>query len=263
MTVAIVGAGITGLACAAELGRHERVEVFDRIPVAGGVHGWRTPETIAAHRAAVRAGAAMRLGVTAIRWDVDGLVAVGPEGVHRLAASALVVAAGTRPRTRAELGIAGGRPAGVVPAPVACHLAENGLLVGRRPCVVGGGDWAARACQELRAAGARAITLVAPDGLLRPAPDGVDVVERAAPTAVEGGPRVTALLAGDERIACDAVVLAHGLVPLRNVDGAVWDAPGVVFAQPPADPATVAGAREAGLRAAAKVRSLLGSEAAA
>jgi D-hydroxyproline dehydrogenase subunit alpha len=263
VTVAIVGAGITGLACAAALGRHERVEVFDRIPVPGGVHGWRAPETIAAHRAAVRAGATMRLGVTALRWDRDRLLAVGPEGVHRLSAAALVVAAGTRPRTRAELGIAGARPAGVVPAPVACHLAESGLLVGRHPCVVGGGDWAVRACHELLAAGAHGVTVLAPDGLQRPAPDGVRVVADATPTAVEGGPRVTALLAGEERIECDAVVLAHDLVPLRNVDGAVGEAADVVFAQPVSDPATVAGAREAGVRAAAEVRSLIGSAAAA
>jgi thioredoxin reductase len=262
VTVAVVGAGITGLACAAELGKHERVEVFDRIPVPGGVHGWRAPETVALHGAALRAGATTRLGVTAIRWDGDRLLAVGPDGVHRLPAAALVIAAGARPRTRAELGIAGGRPAGVVPAPVACHLAENGLLVGRRPCVVGGGDWAVHACRELLAAGADAVTVLAPGGPLRPLPDRVEVAEAGAPTAVEGGPRVTALLA-DERIACDAVVLAHGLVPLRNVDGAVWEAPGVVYAQPLADPATVAGAREAGVRAAAEVRALLGSEAAA
>jgi hypothetical protein len=37
----------------------------------------------------------------------------------------------------------------------------------------------------------------------------------------------------------------------------------VVHAQPLADPATVADAREAGVRAAADVRALLGSEAAA
>jgi hypothetical protein len=93
-------------------------------------------------------------------------------------------------------------------------------------------------------------------------PDGVRVVEGPAPTAVEGAPRVTALHAGEERIACDAVVLAHGLVPLRNVDGAVWEGRRVVFAGTLADPATVAAAREAGAGAAARVRALLGSEAA-
>ena len=263
MTVAIVGAGITGLACAAELAPGERVEVFDRLPVAGGVHGWRASETVALQRAALRAGATLRLGVTAIRWEHGQLLAVGPDGVHRLDAAALVVAAGTRPLTRAELGLAGGRPAGVVPAPVACHLAENGLLAGRRPCVVGGGDWAHRACDELLAAGAAAVTVLAPDGLRRAMPDGADVVEGLPPTAIEGGPRVTALLAGEKRIGCDAVVLAHGLAPLRNVDGAVWDAPNVVYAQPLDDPATVAGALAAGLGAAAEVRSLLGSAAAA
>ena len=43
--VAIVGAGITGLACAAALRGHARVVLVDRIPVAGGVHGWQTVET--------------------------------------------------------------------------------------------------------------------------------------------------------------------------------------------------------------------------
>jgi thioredoxin reductase len=263
VTVAVVGAGITGLACAARLARHEAVAAFDRIPVAGGVHGWRAPETADLHRDALRAGVGFHLGVTAIRWDDGRLVAVGPDGVHRVHARALVVAAGARPLTRAELGIAGGRPAGVVPAPVACHLAENGLLVGHRPCVVGGGDWAHRACRELLAAGATTVAVLAPDGVRRPLPPGVEVVEGPAPTAVEGGPRVTGLIAGDVHLACDAVVLAHGLAPIRNVDGAVWDGPAVVYAQPLEDPASVAGARAAGERAADEVLALLGSEAAA
>lgn len=262
MTVAVVGAGLTGLACAAGLAADGRVEVLDRIPVTGGVHGWRAPETRALTAAATRAGVVLHLGVTAIRWEDGVLVGVGSEGVVRCAAEALVVAGGSRPLTRAELALAGPRPAGVLPAPVACHLAENGLPAGRRACVLGGGDWAHRAAHELLAAGSR-VTVVAPEGLLRPMPGGVEVREGLVPEGVEGAARVTALLADGERIECDAVVLAHGLAPLRNVDGAVWEAPGVVFAQPLADPMTAAAAREAGERAAADVRALLAGEAAA
>jgi hypothetical protein len=262
VTAVVVGAGLTGLACAADLAADMRVDVLDRIPVTGGVHGWRAPETVSLTRLAQARGVHLRLGVTAIRWDGGVLVGVGPDGVVRLAAEALVVAGGSRPLTRAELGLAGARPAGVLPAPVACHLAENGLLVGRAPCVVGGGDWAQRAAHELSAAGAH-VTVVAPDGLLRAMPAGVRVLERLAPEAIEGAPRVTGLCAGGERIACDAVVLAHGLAPLRNVDGAVWEGPATIFAQPVADPATAAAAIAAGEQAAVDVRSLLRARAAA
>jgi hypothetical protein len=41
------------------------------------------------------------------------------------------------------------------------------------------------------------------------------------------------------------------------VDGAVWDGPRTVYAQPLADPASVEGARSAGSEAARAVRSLL------
>jgi Pyridine nucleotide-disulphide oxidoreductase len=257
-TVAVVGAGMTGLACAAALGGGARPVVVDRIPVAGGVHGWDRPETRTAQAAARRAGAALHLGETAIRWDGRELMVIGPEGVRRIAASVLVVAAGARPLGRAELELAGPRPAGILPATVACHLSETGLLIGRRPAVVGGGDWAARSVALLLEAGAEAVHVVAPDGPLRALPDHDRVqVQNAVPVAVEGGARVSALVTDRGPVDCDAVVLAHGLVPLRNVDGAVWDVPGVVFAQPLADPMTVDAARAAGREAAARAAALL------
>ena len=43
--VAIVGAGITALACAHALRDAAEVTVVDRIPVPGGVHGWEAAET--------------------------------------------------------------------------------------------------------------------------------------------------------------------------------------------------------------------------
>jgi hypothetical protein len=202
----------------------------------------------------------MLLGDTAVRWDGHELLVIGQDGVRRLAIDALVVASGTRPLGRAELAIDGGRPAGILAATVACHLAENGVVFGLRPVVHGGGDWAARAVRELLAAGALAVTVVAPDGVRATLPpDGRVEVRTGAPvSAVAGTLRVEAVrLTDGTEVACDALVLAHGLVPVRNVDGAVWEGERVVFAQPVADPASVEGAEQAGRKAAEAVRSAL------
>jgi len=256
--VAVVGAGIVGLACADALRGHADVTVVDRVPVAGGVHGWEAAETV---ELAGRCGARMLLGETAIRWNDGDLLVIGSDGPRRLAAAALVIATGTRPLVRAELSIAGSRPAGVVPAPVACHLAENGLLVGRRPVVVGGGDWARRSAERLLGSGAKLVTVVphgpaAAELVRRP---GVRVFDDGEVAAVHGDARVTAVtLASGDEVACDALVLAHGTVPLRNVEGAVWNGERTVYAQPLADPATVAGAMAAGTAAADAVRSVIG-----
>jgi Pyridine nucleotide-disulphide oxidoreductase len=230
MTVAIVGAGVTGLACAAQLGR--AAIVVDRVPVCGGVLGWDDAATRRLEAAARGAGAGFALGETAITWDGELLVTMGQDGARRIPAAALVIAGGARPLNRAELRIDGDRPHGVVSATVACHLAETGVVVGRRPAIVGDGDWARRAEAELRHAGAEPLRVA------------------GRPLAVRGTVRVEELVCDDGTVACDAVVLAHGLVPLRNVDGAVADGIRTVYAQPCDDPGTIAGAEEAGRRAA-------------
>lgn len=257
--VAIVGAGLTGLGCAASLPDGIRPVIVDRIPVAGGVHGWDNDQTRTAAAAAAARGAVFHLGETAIRWDGEELLVMGQDGARRIRARALVVAAGSRPLGRAELGLAGSRPAGILAATVACHLSETGLLAGRRPAVVGGGDWAARAVGELLHAGAERVSLVAPAGLLRSFPESPAVLIRSGvPVAVEGAARVSALrLQGGDRVECDALVLAHGLAPLRNVDGAVWEGARTIYAQPGDDPATVADAQAAGSAAAVAVGEVL------
>ena len=83
-------------------------------PGAGGVHGWEAGET---RELAQACGARLRLGETAVRWDGRVLLAIGQDGPQHLTAAALVIATGARPLGRAELGIAGGRPAGVVAQP--------------------------------------------------------------------------------------------------------------------------------------------------
>ncbi len=230
MTVAIVGAGVTGLACAAAIGRS--AVVVDRIPVCGGVLGFDHAHTHRLEDAARAAGAVLHLGETAITWDGAELVALGQDGVRRIRAGALVIASGARPRNRAELRIDGDRTHGVVSATVACHLAETGVAVGRRPAIVGAGDWAERAEHELRQTGA----------------EPVRVIGRAL--EIRGGDRVAELICDDGTVACDAVVLADGLVPLRNVDGAVVDGIRTVYAQPCADRGSIAAAEQAGQRAA-------------
>ena len=157
---------------------------------------------------------------------------MGQDGVRRIRADSLVIASGARPRNRAELRIDGDRTHGVVSATVACHLAETGVVVGRRPAIVGDGDWAQRAELELRHAGAEPVRA------------------RGRALEIRGGDRVAELICDDGRIACDAVVLADGLVPLRNVDGAVADGIRTVYAQPCDDRGSIAGAEEAGRRAA-------------
>lgn len=257
-SVAVVGAGITGLACAASLAVDAEVTLVDRIPVAGGVHGWDQPETERLVEEARRAR--MLLGETAIRWDGRELLVIGQDGARRLAVDVLVIASGTRPLGRAELAIEGDRPAGILAATVACHLAENGVVCGLHPLVYGGGDWAARAARELLAAGALGVTVVAPDGVhSQLPPDGrVEVRTGAMVTGVAGTPRVEAVQLDDgAEVPCDALVLAHGLVAARNVDGAVWEGERVVFAQPLDDPASVTGAEQAGRKAAEAVRSAL------
>ncbi len=251
-TVAIVGAGITGLACAEAL---EDAVVVDRIPVTGGVNGWDDPDT---RRLTGACRGRFLLGATATRWDGRALWVIGPTGVERIAAAALVIAGGARPQGRAQLGIAGDRPAGVLPATAACHLAENGLPVGRRVIVYGGGDWAHRASVELLHSGAQ-VTVMAPYGLLREMPAGARVREGDRVTAVRGRLRVEHVELDDSRtgVECDGLVLAHGLAPNRNVDGAVLDGERVIYAQPLDDPASVAGAEAAGRHAAVQAMELI------
>ena len=236
--VAIVGAGEAGLACARELAGRARTVVVDRRPLAGADHE-----------------------ATAIRWDGAVLLAMGPAGAVEIAADALVIATGTRPLGRAELGLVGTRPAGVLSAPVACELSEQGLVHPARPAIIGGGDWAARAVAAL--AGAEHVTVVAPDGILTPLPpsDRITIHEGLAPLSVAGDPKVERLECDGAAFDCDAIVLAHGLAPVRNVDGAVSDGVRTVYAQPLEDPHTEDGARRAGAEAAHAALALTGGQA--
>jgi NADPH-dependent 2,4-dienoyl-CoA reductase/sulfur reductase-like enzyme len=233
MDVVVVGAGIAGLTVARELAAAHAISVIDRLPAVGGVLGYEDPKVSAAAKASRATGATMLLGTTALRWQDGRLLVAGPAGIEWLSADHLVIAAGARPAVAAEQGLAGPRLAGVYPAPLAIHLAEAGVGFGRRACVIGAGDWARRAVEVLEHRGTE-VTGISSDADAEP---GFGSAWWAGWTAVEvGGVRrvssLTVLRNGiRRRIDCDSVVLADGIRPLRNVDGALSDRSGITFVQ--------------------------------
>lgn len=259
--VAVVGAGQTGLLAAVTLARAGvRVTLVERLPAPGGQEPERETATTLAGDAR-RAGVRMRLGTLAVRWEGGTLHTLGVDGAGRLACAGLLVASGTRPATRGELGIAGDRFAGVTPGSAAVHLTESGVLLGRCPVVLGGGTLAASCVRVLRHAGAERVTLVAPDGVLDPEAAQADgVLEGWTVETALGAPRVSTVVVmreGErERLHADALVLAHRRLPMRNVEGAVRAGPGVVFCHSGADPKT---AGDAGAAAERGVREVLSS----
>ncbi|MDQ0994243.1 NAD(P)/FAD-dependent oxidoreductase [Streptomyces sp. V3I7] len=176
--VLVVGAGPAGLAAAARLAAAgtRRVEVLDREQQAGGVprhcaHGgfgpWLHPLTGPAYarlltRAAVRAGAVVRTGVTALDWaGPSTLTAVGRGGPETIEARAVVLATGARERPRTARLVPGTRPAGVYTTgelQQAVHL--YGQRIGSRAVVIGAEEVSYAAADTVRAAGAEVVAMV-------------------------------------------------------------------------------------------------------
>jgi hypothetical protein len=263
---AVVGAGPSGLGCAAVLAAEGPVVLIDRIPVPGGTAGWDGREIRGYVRRVRRLGVQMRLGETALRRDGgprgdggprqddgrrgegglpgDGgrLLLVGPGRAGWLDAAGLFVACGLRPATLADGRVTGDRPAGVMPATVAEHLLQAGVRLWGTVAVAGDGPWAAAVARSARRLGTRVIAVG------DCAPDGADWADERHPRpkqwSITGRDRVTGIRlegeAGVIELACDGVVLAGAPVPARNIDGAVFPgAAGVTFVQPlmPLDPA--------------------------
>jgi D-hydroxyproline dehydrogenase subunit alpha len=249
--VIVVGAGLAGLAVAAELAPHAEVELAERLPAAGGTWGFDAPAVRDLVRRCEAAGVRMTLGVTALRWIERRLLLVGPGTRCWRAADRLVFAGGTRPATAAELPVFGARVAGVFAGTVAHHLLEARVVLGRRIAVCGAGYWAGLALAELPP-GARATVVggdAAPGGPLAAAWPGY------APVEVRGRDRVEQLVIerdGHRHVLdCDCVVLAGDQRPIRNVDGAVTAAPDVTYVQLCADTLTPAAVIDHAVAAAA------------
>jgi D-hydroxyproline dehydrogenase subunit alpha len=239
MTIAVVGAGLTGLGVATQLADREPVVLVDRVPVLGGHAGYDDPEVRRFEQALRRAEVTMWLGATACRWQQNRLLVVGHDRISWLPARRLFVAAGARPATAAELGLVGERGAGVFAATVAQHLLETRAVRWDRPVVIGNTWWAPEIAAHMHARGAHVIAVLPRRSQ---SPEWADETWAGwTPHRVHGNPRVDGLEIGRDgdttTIACDAIILADGPRPIRNIEGAIADdANGVTYLPP--NPAT-------------------------
>jgi D-hydroxyproline dehydrogenase subunit alpha len=233
--VVVVGGGISGLAAACELADAAEVTVVERLPAVGGTRHFDHPDVERLMESCRRRGVRFELGATGLRWESGRLLVASPGSVRWLPADHLLFAGGCRPATAGEARILGGRLAGVVTAPVAVHLMEAGVKLGTEPVIVGVSSWADKVASHLQAAKTPICSVSATD-----VPRPVWAAEywpawRAE--SVLGAGRVRELRivrTGDsQRILCDAVVLADGVRPVRNVDGAVYGGEHVTYAQLP------------------------------
>jgi pyruvate/2-oxoglutarate dehydrogenase complex dihydrolipoamide dehydrogenase (E3) component len=258
-SVVIAGSGQRGLACAAELAAAGLdVTVVERLPHPGGQEPERTAGRLA--RDARRAGARCVLGTLAVQYDGAAVDVLGVDGAGILPCDALIVATGSRPATRAELGITGDRCAGVVPGSAALHLTQAGVLLGHRPLIAGSGAFAIHCAQVQLAAGAAEVTMTLPVGTTveGDVPAGVRLFAGYRVARVHGTARVEVAVlrrqveyshrdadgvlegAGDHvrrgggafRIPVDALILAAEMRPMRNIEGAISERDGVFFCQP-------------------------------
>lgn len=239
--VVIAGSGVSGLACAATLAGRAECLVVERLPVVGGEEWANSHIKELAHRATA-GGAQIITGTQAIRWDGARVTLVGQQSRVQTA-HVLVIATGHRPQTRDELRVGGNRCGGIIPGTVAMHLMDRGVTVGHRPLIVGEGSLALSLTRRLLKRGDE-VHLVLPSNET-PLHDDDDIFSTAAgihrylgavPIRATGENRVSSVRVRwtDGRkldVACDALILAHGRIPYRNIDGAIFDAPGVLFAQ--------------------------------
>jgi pyruvate/2-oxoglutarate dehydrogenase complex dihydrolipoamide dehydrogenase (E3) component len=257
----VAGAGQSGLSAARLLAeRGVATTVVERLPAPGGQEPEGAPERRLA-AAAEGAGVRMLLATMGVAWSREGLTTLGIDGASTLPAGALVLATGTRPLTRGELGIVGDRCAGILPASAALHLTESGVLLGRHPVVYGGGGLAARCAELALEAGAREVTVVSEHPPAVPPPAGARQLAGWRIASAHGAARIAFVWlereGRRERLTTDALLLAQGRAPMLNVEGAIalpgagaeLSAPGVVPCHSSADPKDLGDAERTAARA--------------
>lgn len=234
--VIVVGAGPSGLACAARIGRQAQVLLVDRIPVPGGECGWEAPHIRQLVREAEASGVDFELGATALRWSSGRLLLAAPGNIRWVTSSWLVFAGGIRPDTASDLGLTGARPAGILPATVALHLLEAGEPLWRTACIIGDGPWGERIARRLSALGTTVHALTRTSTGVTWADRHTCIAGAGDSLTVEGMPRVEAVRIDGprpSRVLCDAVILAGEGRPTRNIEGAIGEgSENTIFVQP-------------------------------
>jgi hypothetical protein len=119
---------------------------------------------------------------------------------------------------------------------VAHHLLESRVILGERAVILGCGNWARRVGQLMDQQGAHIRVFPLDDQ--SPRPEYADEWWPGwTPTGVHGKARVNEIVVNrdglEERLQCDAVILAARMKPLRNIDGAIFEneTQAVTFAQ--------------------------------
>ncbi|MFH8258326.1 NAD(P)/FAD-dependent oxidoreductase [Streptomyces roseolus] len=241
--VLVVGAGPAGLAAAARLAARGagRVEVLEREPGAGGAprscgHPGFGADARGraldgpgyarrAVRAAVRAGAVLRTGVSAVGWAGPlALETAAPTGPETLVARAVVLATGARERSRPARLLPGTRPEGVLTAGelhrTVALFGPRPERIGRRAVVVGGGPTAVHAVRLLRRAGVAVAAVVREERYA--AALGVPVLAGTAVTELTGRGRLAGVTVRDRHgagraIRCDTLVLTGDWIPEHDL----------------------------------------------
>ncbi|MEU3610278.1 FAD-dependent oxidoreductase [Streptomyces sp. NPDC035033] len=239
--VLVVGAGPAGLAAAARLAAAGagRVEVLEREGEPGGAPRFCARPGFGADargraldgpgyarravRAALRAGAVVRTGVSATGWAGPLLVGTAsPAGPETLRARAVVLATGARERSRAARMLAGTRPAGVLTTGELQRTVDlfgpRPERIGRRAVVVGGDPVAGHAVRLLRRAGVTVAAVVCEGPRAAPGTGGAPVLTETVVTEVTGRGRLAGVTVrgrdGRTRtVGCDTLVLTGDWVP--------------------------------------------------
>ena len=171
---------------------------------------------------------------------IDATLASEELGLAHASCGAVVLACGCRERTRGQINIAGGRPAGVFTAGSAQKLINvDGALVGRRVVILGSGDIGLIMARRMTWEGAKVLMVcelaAEPGGLRRNISqclddNGIPLYLSRTVTQVFGHDRLEAVELADvdpetmrpipgteQRVECDTLLLSVGLIPENEV----------------------------------------------